>query len=304
MNIRRLLPLVVALAVAAVTAWVVNGQLTPRKTIVEAAPAPVEPAPALPEVLVAKAELPAGTFIKSNELVWRPWPKDGIDDAYLVRGKAAEKDLDGAVVRAHLHAGEPITASRVVHPGEQGFLAAVLEPGQRAVAIPLDVASGVAGFVFPGDYVDVLFTLKRTVSGEDEGNSEERQFSQTLLTDVRVLAIDQTLDNENGAAKVGKTATLQVSARQAERVALAMSMGSLSLSLRSLANSELGASAANGQRLVANGQRSRGRPADDTYTRDTDVLFMIGDPLGLPPPASLRRKVDVLRGSESKQVRF
>lgn len=299
MNIRRLLPLGVALAIAGVTAWVVNGQLAQRKPVAEAALAPTVSAPELPEVLVAKTALPAGTFITTDQLVWRPWPKDGIDEAYLVRGKAAEKDLSGAVVRAHLHAGEPITASRVVHPGEQGFLAAVLEPGQRAVTMPLDPASGVAGFVFPGDFVDVLFTLKRTVAGEGEDAAEVRQFSQTLLTDVRVLAIDQTLDNENASAKVGKTATLQVTTRQAERVVLAMSMGTLSLSLRSLTRGET-----DGQRPAAEGQWSRPRTAGDTYTRDTDVLFMIGDPLGLPPPASLRRKVVVMRGSESKQDRF
>ena len=101
--------------------------------------------------------------------------------------------------------------------------------------------------------------------------------------------------------KVGKTATLQVTARQAERVALALDMGTLSLSLRSLGRMEAdpGPSAGEPRRRC-----ERRRPASRSYTRDTDVLFMIGDPLGVPPPLALRRKVDVLRGSESKQVRF
>lgn len=297
MNVRRLVPLVAALAIAGVTAYVVNKQLSQR-TVIEAAPAPVTPAPVLPEILVAKTALAAGTFIAADHLAWRPWPKEGLSDAYLLRGKVAEKDLVGAVVRSHLHAGEPITASRVVHPGEQGFLAAVLEPGQRAVAIPLDATSGVAGFVFPGDFVDILFTLKRTVSGEGADDAETRQFSQTLITGVRVLAIDQTLDGDNAPAKVGKTATLQVTTRQAERIALAMSMGTLSLSLRSLARRD-GQPQAQG---AAQGS-GPGSPGE-SYTRDTDILFMIGDPLGLPPPLALRRKVDVLRGSDSKHVRF
>ena len=143
--------------------------------------------------------MPAGTFVKPDELEWRPWPQEGLTEAYLVKGKASEKDLAGAVVRTHLYAGEPITTSRVVHPGEQGFLAAVLDPGKRAVAIPVDGTSGVAGFVFPGDFVDVILTIKRTVTAEGSEGSETRQFSETLLTDVRVLAIDQTLDNDSGA---------------------------------------------------------------------------------------------------------
>jgi pilus assembly protein CpaB len=302
-NVRRLAPLVLAVTVAGLTAYVVNSQLAHRGTVLEALPAPATPAPVLPEILVAKTALPAGTFIKPELLAWRPWPKEGIGDSYLVKGAFAEKDLVGAVVRTPLHADEPITRSRVVHPGEQGFLAAVLEPGRRAVAIPVDATSGVAGFVFPGDFVDVLFTLKRTVSGDGEDAAEVRQFSQTLITDVRVLAIDQTLDNGNAPAKVGRTATLQVTTRQAERLALAMSMGSLSLSLRSLARRVAGPDATGPSGARPGDAPSAGRSAG-TYTRDMDVLFMIGDPLGLPPPLALRRKVEVLRGSESKQVRF
>jgi pilus assembly protein CpaB len=244
--------------------------------------------------------LPAGTFVKPDELEWRPWPQEGLTEAYLVKGKASEKDLAGAVVRTHLYAGEPITTSRVVHPGEQGFLAAVLDPGKRAVAIPVDGTSGVAGFVFPGDFVDVILAIKRTVSAEGSEGSETRQFSETLLTDVRVLAIDQTLDN-SGAAKVGKTATLEVSPKQAERVALGLDMGTLSLSLRSLGRQEAELTAAARQ---PGGVHTDAGNVNRSYARDTDVLFMIGDPLGLPPPLALRRKVTVMRGSESKEVRY
>jgi pilus assembly protein CpaB len=118
---------------------------------------------------------------------------------------------------------------------------------------------------------------------------------------VRVLAIDQALDNDSGAAKVGKTATLEVSPKQAERVALGLDMGTLSLSLRSLGRQEADLTAPARQR---GGVHSDAGNLNRSYARDTDVLFMIGDPLGLPPPLALRRKVTVMRGSESKEVRY
>lgn len=138
MNLRTVVLLAVALSVAGLTALLVNGWLAGQKVAVEAqAPAVAAPPPP-PEILVTKKAMPAGTFVKPEELEWRPWPREGLTEAYLVKGKASEKDLSGAVVRTHLYAGEPITTSRVVHPGEQGFLAAVLDPGKRAVAIPID----------------------------------------------------------------------------------------------------------------------------------------------------------------------
>lgn len=301
MNLRTVVLLAVALSVAGLTALLVNGWLAGQKVAVEAqAPAVAAPPPP-PEILVAKKAMPAGTFVKPEELEWRPWPREGLTEAYLVKGKASEKDLSGAVVRTHLYAGEPITSSRVVHPGEQGFLAAVLDPGKRAVAIPVDGTSGVAGFVFPGDFVDIILAIKRTVTAEGAEGSETRQFSETLLTDVRVLAIDQSLDNDSGAARIGKNVTLEVSPKQAERVALALEMGTLSLSLRSLGRQQADLSAIAGQRA---GVQSDAGNANRSYVRDTDVLFMIGDPLGLPPPLALRRKVTVMRGSETKELRY
>src|SRR5512132_1905661 len=117
MNMRTVVLLAVALAVAGLTALLVNGWLAGHEDAVEAkAPAAPAVAAPLPEILVAKKALPAGTFIEPDELEWRPWPQEGLTEAYLVKGKASEKDLAGAVVRAHLYAGEPITTSRVVHP--------------------------------------------------------------------------------------------------------------------------------------------------------------------------------------------
>ena len=156
MQLRSVLLLVVALAMAGATAFLVNGWVSKRQPVAQARPAAQEPAVPKIEILVAKGELATGTFLKPDQLRWQLWPEDGVNEGYFVKGKASEKDFEGSVVRARLYAGEPITKERVVHAGEQGFLAAVLEPGKRAISVPVDATRGVAGFIFPGDLVDVL----------------------------------------------------------------------------------------------------------------------------------------------------
>jgi pilus assembly protein CpaB len=298
MTLRTILLLVFALSAAALAALFANNWLASNRNTAARVDTP-EPPKAL--VLVAKQEVATGTFIKPELLTWQQWPEDGIRDGYLVKGKSTEKDLEGAVVRTRLYAGEPITRDRVVQPGEQGFLAAVLEPGKRAVAVPVDATRGVGGFVFPGDLVDVILTIKTTVDITVEANQGERKeketryFGETLLTNVRVLGIDQTVDNTDGMAKVAKTATLEVTPKQAEKVAIALDLGFLSLSLHSLARDE-----ADIDGLVS----KAGKTAATSYTRDTDVLSMIGDPLGLPAPHGTGPQVILLRGAAANTVRF
>lgn len=288
-NPRTLGLLVVALGAAASAAYLADGWLAAREPAVAeaAAPAIAVPEPAL-RILVADKDLGAGTFVKAGDLEWRAWPKDGLLDSYVREAPDALKPFEGAVVRTPLMRGEPITGSRVLHPGEQGFLAAVLDPARRAVAVPVDATTGVAGFVQPGDRVDVILTIKPTPPAEGEGGGagETRYFSETLLADLRVLAIDQAIEHAAGqAAKLGKTATLEVTPKQAETIAVGLEMGQLSLSLRSVG-------------------RAPGPEPAKTYTRDTDLLFMLGDPLGVPPPAGVRGKVNILRGSEAKEMKF
>jgi len=303
MNLRTVLLLLFALSAAAVTAYFARNWIANQRAAWEnQAPAQAE-APALPvkEVLAAKEDLVTGTFVKPEHLKWQQWPEDGVNDGYLVKGEATEQDLEGAVVRSHLFAGEPITKSRVVHPGERGFLAAVLEVGQRAVSVPVDATSGISGLVFPGDTVDVILTFQTTVKDEDTDENLTRYFSETLLHDVRVLAIDQAVENVDGMAKVAKTATLEVEPKQAEKVSLALEIGTLSLSLLSLAREEEDpfegvlrpASLVNGE---AEPERS--------YSLDLDVLYMVGAPYGLPHPGVAPETVDVLHGSEAEQLKF
>jgi pilus assembly protein CpaB len=256
-------------------------------------------APAV-RVLVAKKELATGAFLKAGDLEWQAWPERGLIEDYVREDPQALAGFEGAVVRTRLHRGEPITRTRVIHPGDKGFLAAVLDPGKRAVAVPIDGVTGVGGFVMPGDAVDVILTIEREQADDTGRNPEKRHFAETLLRRVRVLAIDQTADKAAGEAKLAKTVTLEVTPKQAERLALGQSLGALGLSLRSLQ----AAAADPAAPAVAHSANPADADADASYTRDTDVLSMMGDPWGLAPPAGVRRKLSVLRGSAAEDIRY
>ena len=131
----------------------------------QAAAAPVVPVG--PKVLVAKTALPVGTIISPENLTFQPWPKELMQGAYYVEGQPDSKNLAGTVVRYAIAAGQPVTRGSLVGPQDRGFLAAALGPGMRAVTVPVNVVSGVAGFVFPGDHVDMVLT--QTVPGGGEG---------------------------------------------------------------------------------------------------------------------------------------
>lgn len=306
MTLRNIVLLGLAVLLAVGTAvFARNWMISQRAEIQAAAPAVDSRAPLdTVRVLVATKALKVGTFVSEDLVTWRAWPEDGVGDDYIVEGEA-EGDggfeaFKGAVVRSSMTAGEPITQSRVVHPGERGFLAAVLEPGRRAVAVPVNATTGIAGLVFPGDKVDVLLTVK--MRGRNEADRDEnRFFSQTLLRGIRVLAIDQTLENTDGEAEVAKTATLEVSPKQAEKVAVALEMGDLSLSLQSLAR--------RGDRFSQAAQDIGALPTDGiedrSYTLDMDVYHMLGDPrLFRPKGGGSGPQVHVLRGAEASSAKF
>lgn len=294
MNPRNLIMLVAAVGVAGGTAYTVQGYLNSREPVVQPAALPAAaPAIEMVTVLIAAQEIPTGTFVRPEQLDWQDWPEANIRADYLVRGEATKDDLIGSVARAHLFPGEPVTGARLVNPGDRGFLAAVLEPGKRAVSVPINATSGVGGFVFPGDNVDVILSFKITVSDSIAGTTEVRYFGQTVLSKVRVLAVDQKVDNEQASPKVAKTATLEVTPKQAEKISVALEIGDLGLSLHSLA------------RDTADGEANPEPEAQDTgYTRDVDVLSMYGHPGGLPLPAGVAGRLTVMRGSEASNVRF
>ena len=153
-----------------------------------------------------------------------------------LRGRNNEADLVGAVVRRPIAAGQPISADSVVKPGDRGFLAAVLDPGMRAISVPIDEAAGNAGLIFPGDHVDLILTQSIEAAGDPAGS---RRVSETVLEDLRVIAIGRRLKDEGGEEAAGgkqpRTATLEATPEAAEKIALVNELGKLALSLRSLA---------------------------------------------------------------------
>ena len=187
-------------------------------------------------VLVAARRLPVGTILKSEDVKWQAWPAEGLNEAYYTSKSDSKKkaatptDISGKVVRSPMTIGEPVTRTALVSQGERGFLAAILTPGMRAVSVKVSPTSGIGGFVFPGDRVDVILTHTIDVS-----KSEQYTISETVFQNVRVLGVDQRTTTTADQVKVAKTATLEVTPKMAEKVAMLENIGALSLSLRSLA---------------------------------------------------------------------
>lgn len=281
MGPRRILVLLLALVVAGVTAvyarsWISNQQRP--ITIVQASqPAEEEGS----EVLVAETNIPSGRFIKLQDVRWQRWPSDDIPDNYIVKDGDNKEAIVGAVVRRGLFAGQPITEASVVKPGDRGFLAAVLSPGMRAVSVPINATSGNSGLIFPGDRVDLILT--QTLDGDTT-----RRVSETVLPNIRIIAMGVSTGDDPKKGKnhqKARTATLEVTPREAESVALVTELGKLSLSLRSLAKDE-----DNEEETVAS--------ADTDYvpTWDRDVSSVLRS--GRHPSNRLL----VLRGSHAQTV--
>jgi pilus assembly protein CpaB len=236
MRLKSIMLIVVALVLAGFTAFMVRSWLDAERAAAMRAmqQKPQGQQSAGVQVLVAKRELPVGTFLRPEHLRWQAWPEASMSPAYAVEGKKKIEDFVGAVVRLPISSGEPITDGRVVAPGASGFLAAVLRPGYRAVSVPVTMTSSISGFVFPGDHVDLLLThsMPQRVEGL------ERRAGLTVLRDIRVLALDQKVDVKPGENGVPRTATIEVTPKQTEIVAVVVEMGKLSLSLRSLQREE------------------------------------------------------------------
>jgi len=284
-----------ALLITVGTVLVARTWLASQRTPVAAAPAPPPKLQGV-EVLVAASDIPAGTLLKANLLRWQIWPSEAMQEAYLVKPKAPAPDapdpiqgIMGAVVRRGIAGGEPIAKGAILKPGERGFLAAVLRSGYRAMAVQVNATSGIAGLVFPGDRIDLILTHTVKRGGVN------RRASETVLTNVRVLALDQTVDDQKNEAKIFKNATLELTPKQAEMLAVVSELGRLSLSLRSLVKDE-----AELKRLVDSGQPladtnpERGK----THTWDSEVSRLIWR-----PSASNQDVISVSRGNAVEQIK-
>lgn len=298
MSVRNVALVLAALLITAGTGILARSWIESQRSQVTVAPTPAAP-PKVEgvSVLVATTDIPIGTFVKDTHLRWQSWPSEAVHESYIVRPKTeaagdpiATLGLVGAVVRRAISAGEPVTKGRIVRPGDRGFLAAVLRPGYRAMAIKVTATSSIAGLVFPGDRVDLILTHTVKRGGLD------RRASETVLTNVRVLAIDQTVDDRPDDPKVGKNATLELTPKQAEMLAVVDEIGKVSLSLRSLAKDE------EELELLANSQEPLAEPDPTrgvTYTWDTEVSRLIWRPSSVNQDV-----VDVSRGNETQQLKF
>ncbi len=244
MDRKKLLLLVGALIVAIGTAFAARSLFAGAASPQAAAAAKVQMGA---KVLVANRALPAGTIITADAMGYQPWPKDLVQDVYFTEDKTDMSKLLGTVVRHPITAGEPVTQGSLVSPGDRGFLAAALGPGMRAVTIPVSARTAVAGFVFPGDHIDLVLT--QTVKGA----AQPLKAAETIMKNLRVLATDQSTEQEQiegkTRVKTFSTVTVEATPKIAEKIAVAQTIGTLSLSLRSLADnsSELDQAIAMGQ---------------------------------------------------------
>ncbi len=238
MDARKLLLLIVALVMAGISAFMARG-LFGGEPEAQAAPAMAMAQPSGPEVLVAVRPMPVGTIIGAESFRYQRWPAELVNNTYFVKGSSEATALNGTVVRVALTAGQPLTQGSVVKPGDRGFLAAALGPGMRAVTVAVSAQSSVAGFVFPGDRVDLVLTQE--VVGGGEGPTLKA--AETIVRNLRVLATDQRTDktvDEQGKTVVAQfsNVTLEATPKIAEKIAVAQTIGQLSLSLRSIADNK------------------------------------------------------------------
>lgn len=231
MNSRRLVVLLLAAGAAGVVALMVRGLVGGGTKDAEAK---VQPPPvALTQVLVAATRLEPGQPIVPAQVRWQQWPQKGIDASFIVQngGASSASIVEGTYARAPIVEGEPVTFQKIVKAQGGSFMAATLAPGMRAVSIAVSVASVAGGFVQPNDRVDLMLTMIT-------GDSPKRGITKTVLSNVRVLAVDQAADNKNKAVSDVKTVTLELTPEQARSTTLAQAMGTLSLALRSLGDVE------------------------------------------------------------------
>jgi pilus assembly protein CpaB len=191
-------------------------------------------------ILVAAAPLLVGTLIRGEDVEWRNWegelPPHAIEQRPAGPGtRDPLADVTGAVVRRALDRGQPVVSDVIAKPGDRGFLAAVLDPGMRALSVAVNLASGTTGLIYPGDRVDVILTQ---IFKEGDAPAGRRSAGETVAHNLRVLAIDQQIQPARAEptldARGVRTVTLEVTPRQSEQIAVAADLGKLSLTLRSL----------------------------------------------------------------------
>ncbi|MGJ4890501.1 Flp pilus assembly protein CpaB [Bradyrhizobium sp. HKCCYLR20261] len=231
MNTARIVVLTIAVGAGGVAAYLASGSDRPAEV---AAPAPQVPTV---DVLVAKADINLGQSIKPENLQWQSWPAATTSSSFIRRNERPEgqNEVTGAIARAPFIAGEPIREQKLVKADGSGFMAAILPAGMRAVSTEISPETGAGGFILPNDRVDVI--LSKRERNNDQPNAGDVISSEIILSNIRVLAIDQAPKEKDGQTTVvGKTVTLELKPEQAETLARARQTGTLSLALRSIAD--------------------------------------------------------------------
>lgn len=222
----RIIVLIIAIVAGGFAALLAGRSERPQAPVKSATPIDTV------SILVARRDVPMGQKLSGEDMRWQAWPREAASSSFIRRSdqpKAIE-DLGGAIVRTPFVAGEPIREDKIIKAGGSGFMAAILPAGKRALSTEISPETGAGGFILPNDRVDVILT-RRDRQGSD------RVISEIILSDIRVLAIDQTVQEKDGQrVVVGRTATLEVTPGQAETLALSKQRGTLSLALRSLAD--------------------------------------------------------------------
>jgi len=286
-----MLLLTAAIALSLATAMIVRAWVNEARLSAAATGTADIPKQAVTKILVATHGLPAGQFLQPNDLEWQDWPDNAVNSSYIVSGARSVDDLVGSVVRAAISGGEPITDDRLIKKGDRGFLSAIMAPGTRAVTVQLQQNAGLGGLVLPGDHVDVVLTAVVPSTGQNE---PEHRASETVLEDIRVVAIDQKMSDMSNETVMARSATLEVTPKQAEILALVTDMGKISLTLRSIASGDEKPRTTN----------AKGEPIEPSVTWDNEATDLGLKPHNAPSSADTAAKVDLVRGGETKTFEF
>jgi len=230
MNTARIVVLAIAIGAGGIAAYLASGS--------NDKPAPAQPVAQLPtvDILVAKSDIGLGHSVKPDDLQWQTWPAATASSNFISRASKADaiKEITGSIARSPFIAGEPIREQKLVKADGSGFMAAILPAGYRAISTEISPETGAGGFILPNDRVDVLLTKREK---NPDKASPDISSAEVILTNVRVLAIDQAPKEKEGTnTLVGKTVTLELKPEQAETLARSRQSGSLTLALRSIAD--------------------------------------------------------------------
>jgi pilus assembly protein CpaB len=229
MNTARIAVLAIALGAGGIAAYLASGSSDK--------PAPAQPVAQIQtaDILVAKVDIGLGQSVKADDLQWQAWPAT-TSSSFISRASKADaiKEITGSIARSPFIAGEPIREQKLVKADGSGFMAAILPQGYRAVSTEISPETGAGGFILPNDRVDVLLTKR---DKNPDGKGADVAVSEVILTNIRVLAIDQApKEKEGSSALVGRTVTLELKPEQTETLARSRQSGALSLALRSIAD--------------------------------------------------------------------